>query len=435
MRFSRFLAVIVASMIVVAACTSSTSSSPTPTSAATGVATSTAASAATAKPAVTISYWHGYNPVETKAFNDIVLPLFKKAHPEITVEAQSIPYDDLRKKLLTGVAGGQLPDVLRADLAWVPEFADLGALLALDDAMGADFTALKSKVFPGALSTNLWKGKYYGIPLDTNTRVLLWNKEMYAKAGLTAPPKTWDEFKANASKVADGKTTWAYGEGGTGGWNMLPWIWSGGGNVTDPGITKASGYLNGPDSVAALQFLVDLKKATQLGPSVLGGDPKTDVGYAKDSYANILDGPWMVPIFKEQYPNKTVQLAPMPAGKGGSISVVGGEDIVIFKSTKQQAAAVEFLKFMLSREAELEMGKVGQMPVLNELVGSPDLPAYYSVFMEQLKTAKARTPHPKWPKIDDAIGTAVTLALKGDKTPQAALDDAAKVVDDLLAGR
>ena len=125
---------------------------------------------------------------------------------------------------------------------------------------------------------------------------------------------------------------------------MLPWIWSGGGSVTDASLTKATGYLNGPDSVAALQFLVDLKKAGQLGPATFGGDPKTDVGYAKDQYANILDGPWMIPIFKDQYPDKQVQLAAMPAGKGGSVSVVGGEDIVIFKSSKQQAAAWEFTK-------------------------------------------------------------------------------------------
>ena len=210
---------------------------------------------------------------------------------------------------------------------------------------------------------------------------------------------------------------------------------SGGGSVTDASLTKATGYLNGPDSVAALQFLVDLKKAGQLGPATFGGDPKTDVGYAKDQYANILDGPWMIPIFKDQYPDKQVQLAAMPAGKGGSVSVVGGEDIVIFKSSKQQAAAWEFTKFMLSKEAQTAMGKVGQMPVLNELVGSADLPSYYGVFMEQLKTAMARTPHPKWPKIDEAIGTAFTLALKGDKTPQAALDAAAKTVDDLLAGK
>lgn len=427
MHVARTLAAFIAVLFVAAACQpAAPAASPSPTAAAT---------AAPTKQAVTITFWHGYNPVETKQFNDVVLPLFKQQRPEITVDAQAVPYDDLRKKLVTGIAGGQLPDVLRADIIWVPEFGDLGALVAFDEIFASDFNALKGKVFPGPLSTNLWKGKYYGLPLDTNTRVLLWNKEVYAKAGIAAPSKTWDEFKANASKLADGKTSWAYAEGGTGGWNMLPWIWSGGGAVTDANITKASGFLNGADSVAALQFLVDLKKANQLGPATLGGDPKTDVGYAKDQYANILDGPWMIPIFKEQYPNKQVQLAPMPAGKGGSVSVVGGEDIVIFKSSKQQAAAWEFVKFMLSREAQIALGKVGQMPVLNELVGNAELPSYYSVFMEQLKTAKARTPHPKWPKIDDAIGKAVTLALKGEKTPQAALDEAAKTVDDLLAGR
>ena len=87
------------------------------------------------------------------------------------------------------------------------------------------------------------------------------------------------------------------------------------------------------------------------------------------------------------------------------------------------------------RASRVGNGQVDPLAVLNELVGSADLPSYYSVFMEQLKTAKARTPHPKWPKIDEAIGKAVTLALGGDKSPQAALDEAAKTVDDLLAGR
>jgi multiple sugar transport system substrate-binding protein len=80
------------------------------------------------------------------------------------------------------------------------------------------------------------------------------------------------------------------------------------------------------------------------------------------------------------------------------------------------------------------MGNIGQMPVLSELAGSPDLPAFFAVFQQQLKTAKARTPSPAWPKIDDAIGTAVTLAIKGQATPQQALDQAANTIDGLLKG-
>ena len=142
----------------------------------------------------------------------------------------------------------------------------------------------------------------------------------------------------------------------------------------------------------------------------------------------------MVPIFKAQYPDKTVDLSTVPAGKGGSSSVVGGEDIVMFKQSQHQAEAAEFMRFMLSRQTQVTMGNIGQMPVLSELAGSSDLPAYFSVFQEQLKTAKARTPSPAWPKIDDAIGTAVTTALKGQATPQKALDQAATAIDGFLKG-
>jgi ABC-type glycerol-3-phosphate transport system substrate-binding protein len=79
------------------------------------------------------------------------------------------------------------------------------------------------------------------------------------------------------------------------------------------------------------------------------------------------------------------------------------------------------------------MGKVGQMPVLSSLVGHPDLPVYYPTFMEQLETGQARTPVPAWPAIDEAISNAVLKALRGDMEVQAALDEAAGIVDGLLA--
>ena len=382
---------------------------------------------------VTVTFWHGYNPDETKVFNEKVVPAFQQAHPNITIQAQAVPYDTFHKKLLTSIAGGQAPDLIRADIIWVPEFADLGALVPLDTSM-SDFSTVSGKVFPGPLSTNQFKGHYYGLPLDTNTRVLLWNKSMYQAAGISGPPKTVEEFTAAVAKMSNGKDKYGYAEGGTGGWNFLPWLWTFGGNVTDAGVTKASGYLNGPDSVAALTWFAKLYQTKQQGPSVLGGDPHTDVGYAKDNYGNILDGPWMVPIFKGQYPNKTIDMATVPAGKGGSSSVVGGEDIVLFKQSQHKAEATEFMRFMLSKQTQLTMGGTGQMPVLSELAGSPDLPAYFGVFQEQLKTAKARTPSPAWPKIDDAIGTAVTLTLKGQATPQQALDQAAATIDGLLKG-
>jgi multiple sugar transport system substrate-binding protein len=57
------------------------------------------------------------------------------------------------------------------------------------------------------------------------------------------------------------------------------------------------------------------------------------------------------------------------------------------------------------------------------------------VFQKQLETANPRTPSPAWPKIDETIGNAVQQVLRGEKEPQAALDEAAATVDGLLAGK
>jgi len=292
-------------------------------------------------------------------------------------------------------------------------------------------------VFAGPLSTNFWKGHYYGLPLDTNTRALMWNKEMYDAAGVSAPPKTMDEFLDMCQKIkALGKDKYCFADGGTYAWAVNPWIWSFGGDITDPAITKATGYLNGPDTVAAYEFLLNLYKNGYLSPSILGGGVGTSDGYAKDMYANLLEGPWMPAIFREQYPQKTIHWALMPAGKGGSISVVGGEDIVMFQQSKNKEAAAEFIRFMLSPETQLTMATVGQVPVRTDVVdqATKEQP-YFAIFFEQLKTAKARTPHPAWPKMEDILTSAGQAILRGEKTPQAALDEAAQKIDAILGAK
>lgn len=383
---------------------------------------------------VTITFWHGYNPLETKTLDEKVTPAFEKKFPNIKVKAQPVPYDEFHKKLLTAIAGGTAPDLIRADIIWVPEFAEMGALATLDTQM-KDFDALKAKVFEGPLSTNLWKGHYYGLPLDTNTRVLIWNKAMFKAAGISEPPKTFDKFVEACKKIkALGKDKYCFADGGTYAWAVNPWIWSSGGDVTDPGITKATGALNGPGTIAAYEFLLDLVKKEYIHPGILGGGVDTWGGLAKDTIAMVLEGPWFPPLFKTQFPDKEYGFALMPAGKGGSISVVGGEDIVMFQQSKNKDAAAEFIRFMLSPETQLTMAEVGQMPVLKELLETDYMKKhpFYGIFLEQLKTAKARTPHPAWPKVEDILTQAGQVILRGEKALKTALDEAAAKIDPLL---
>jgi len=387
----------------------------------------------------TITFWGSYgnggNSTQQDALNNILIPQFEAANPGVTVKYVDVPYDSLLRKLVTSAAGGVMPDLVRSDLGWVPQLADLGVLVPLSDAM-ADFTTLADAVYPGSLATNLYNGKYYGLPLDTNTRVLITSQEALDAAGVSAPPKTFDELKAMAAKLK-GSDIKVFADGGLGSWNILPWIWSGGGEITNPELTKSSGYLDGPNSVAAVQMLVDFYKAGQIPNLIIGnqGAISTSDGLPSGNYANILDGPWMAGIWKGQYPDFTPIYAPVPAGKGGSISVVGGEDIVLTSTSNNKDAALEFIRFTQTRDFQMEMVKTGQMTVIAAFAdGQSAIAPYYKTFSQQLKTAKSRLAIAGASKVDGILNSELTKAFQGTVTVQEALSRAASQIDKLLAG-
>lgn len=383
----------------------------------------------------TVTFWHAYSAdsAEVQTIDDVIIPGFQDLYPDVEVESVPVPYDELHQKLITAVAGDQLPDLVRADIMWVPELAELGVLVPLSEEM-PDFDELAAGMFPGPLATNLWEGEYYGLPLDTNTRVTLYNADVFAAAGVEVPETVEDLVAAAPALKAAG--AYAFADNGASGWNVLPWIWSAGGDIVNEDVTQASGYINSPESVAGVQTLVDLYQDGYLPDIILGdaGGLATSDGLAQGAYATILDGPWMYPIFAGQFPDFELNAAPVPAGEGGSVSVVGGEDIVLTQSSDNKAAAAEFLRYLISEEAQLAMAEVGQMPVLADLgEGLVDINGYYAQFAEQLTNAKPRPVTPAWPKIDAILQDEIRAAIRGEKSVQEALDSVAEQADELLA--
>ncbi len=386
---------------------------------------------------VTITFWHTYS--ETSPENDTLvntlIPMFEAEHPNIHVESAPYPYDDFRQALLTAAAAGEGPDLVRLDIIWSPEFAAQGFLTNLSDTM-PDFQTFADADFPGPLSTNVYDGAYYGLPLDTNTRVFIYNPALYAEAGIDAPPETIDDLRAQCDKVAAlGSDHFLFSDNGTGGWNLLPWIWSFGGDITSPDFTTADGYVNGEQSVAAIQFLHDMIADGCFSDGYLGSGIDTWAGYFGGTIASMLEGPWLYPTADSQYPDFELSATLMPAGDGGHVSVVGGENVVIFANSAHPEEAMEFLRFTQSADYQLAMSKVGQLTVLSSLLDDPyftDHP-YYGTFLEQLQTAKARTPVPNYNEIESTLSDAAQLALRGDMTAQEAMDAAAEEIDALLA--
>lgn len=386
---------------------------------------------------VTLTFWgtygNGGNKTQTDALNKTIIPAFEKANPNITIKYVDIPYDSLLQKLTAAAAGGELPDLVRSDIGWVPKFAALHVFAQLDGTL-PDFSKLAADTYPGSLATNKWDGHYYGLPLDTNTRVLISNPVALQKAGISTPPATFADLKADAPKLA-AKHIFVFADSGLQGWNVYPWIWSAGGQVTNANLTKATGYLNSPQSVAGVQMLVDLYKQGAIPNLIIGnkGAVQTSDGLPKGEYANILDGPWMAGIWQGQYPNFKPVYSPMPAGPGGSISVVGGEDINMTTSSKHQAEAEKFIEFTQTAAYQIPMAKTGQMSVVKSL-DAQEAAAVPAVkpYIKQLQTARPRPVVPEGPEIDTRLQDELTNAFNGKETVQQALTNAAKQIDGLL---
>ncbi len=386
---------------------------------------------------VTLTFWGAYgnggNSAQQDVLDETLIPAFEAAHPGVSVDYVDVPYDDLLQKLTTSAAGDQLPDLVRADLGWVPRFADLGVLAPLSDAMD-DFDEYADAVYPGVLATNLFDGKYYGLPLDTNTRVLITSQQALDATGLSAPPATFDELVAQADALA-GADMRIFGDGGLGAWNLMPWLWSGGGDITDADQSVSTGYLDSDANVATLEMLIGLHEKGLLGTGIVGnsGEVSTSDGLPGGSYANIFDGPWMNGIWTDQFPDFTPIYAPIPAGDGGSVSVVGGEDIVLTATSEHQEEALDFIRFTQSEEFQLALVPTGQLTVVQELGDEQvALVPYYEVFTEQLATAKSRLAITRASEVDTILNTELIPAFEGTVSAREALSSAAAKIDELL---
>ncbi len=399
--------------------------------------TGTSSAAPRSKTVVTLQYWNTYNQkdAEGRTMSNIIIPRFEKLNPGIKVVSTYVVYADLLPKFIATSAAGDPPDVLRSDIAWVAQLAQQG--LAVNVGKLKAFAAIKKEALPGPLLTTEVEGKYWAFPCDTNTQALYWNKALFTAAGLSGPPTTLDQLFADAATLTDSaKQQYGLGVDGTDIWNMAPYIWSMGGSFTNANYTKASGYMDSPQTITAVTTLVNLLKAGDIGSDFQGGASAVsgETGFPKNEYAMYIDGPWAVPTYQgENFSGYGI--APFPSGSGGSVSTVGGEDNLVAADGHHITDAEKFAEFLDSPFAQLEMARQGDMSAIKtdaaqEVKNTP----YYSVFTKQLLTAKIRANSPGYSQLDTDWSNEMGQILAGDVSVSAGLQTAAQEADTALAG-
>ena len=385
---------------------------------------------------VTINFWHNYSAQsdENKILTDVLIPEFEKENPDIKVNAVSHEWQDLHDKILVSASSKTLPDVGRLDLAWIPEFESSNILVPVNKEFN-DFETYSSLLLPNAMNAVKMNGNYYGLGLNINTKILFYNKELLKDKGIDSP-KTMKELEEAVTKVSgknsNGQRIWGLNEPALSGWNVLPYIWSYGGDILSADQKTSDGYINSKNSIEAVKMLKTMYSKDQLTGWSSGDIPTTD-GFGASRYAMIFDGPWKIQELKDGYPNLKYGTGIMPSGKGGSHSVIGGESISLFEGSKNKKQAWKFAKFMTSDYAQKEMAKAGQIPVNKKSLESKESQdSGFAPFIEAIKSAKSRPNVSNWTEIDTMLSTTMTNIMNNKVSVEDGLNQLSKQIDKSL---
>ncbi|WP_049579308.1 extracellular solute-binding protein [Streptomyces sp. SBT349] len=148
---------------------------------------------------------------EGQAVFDDIVEIFHESYPEVRVEADFVPYDNLNAKIATSLAAGTTYDVISAGVGWIQPLAGLGAIGELEGE-GFGVEELEDRVYPSFVPPMLHEGKVYGVPIVANPRVLAYSRSAFEAAGLDPghPPRTFEELREDAERLTvreDGRIT------------------------------------------------------------------------------------------------------------------------------------------------------------------------------------------------------------------------------------
>ena len=383
----------------------------------------------------TLEFWHTYSELEERVFREEVLPLFEQDHPEIRIQAVRKDYtEQLKTNIMASAADGQQPDVMRMDIIWVPEFAKQGLLTELSTLEG--FENLQAQFIGSLLETNRYGEGYYGLPVNANTKAAIFNMRLLREAGLSEPPSTFTELVVAQQRLsASYPSLSSIGICCAASWGTLPYFWTFGGELTDEAYTQATGYLNSPQSLAAIAKLKDWVERGIISRSILTGDPGTWDGILKGDLLMIDEAHWFYSANRDGEHAEVLadmQVAPFPGDVMPGTSIIGGENLVLFSNTRHSEAAWTFIRWMMQPQPQLLMARTGLIPTIRDVQPAGG-EAWFTPYSSQLDHALPRPPVPAWTQIDDEFARMIERILTGEQPLEEAVRDSAARIDELLA--
>jgi multiple sugar transport system substrate-binding protein len=390
-----------------------------------------------------LTIWEGYTGAEATAFKHLLGEYQQQTGVKVT--PLFVNNDNSLTKVLTAVRGGSVPDIAYLYGSWAPNVAQIPQVVNLTSLVSQSRVNWND-FWTGERDVATVHGKVIGIPALVDNLAVVYNKTLFARAGLQDPKPgwTWNQFVADAAALTDKSSKQfgtAYVTPGSEDtvWHWEALLWEAGGSILAPDNKTAA--FNSPAGLRALTTLQQMAvtdHSMYLDPS--------DSNYANlfnsGKIGMLVTGPWDLSGFPSV--KYGVQYMPTFPGTGGGDQTISGPDnwVILNNGAARVSAAEKFLLWLTAPAQDSYFSlHTGDLPIrasVSEAAGfdqqmNSSLPGV-STFIANLGNVKqARPQTPSYPKVSQILGTMIVSVLLGKSQPAAALASAARQVNQALA--
>jgi multiple sugar transport system substrate-binding protein len=346
---------------------------------------------------------------------------FEAAHRDVRVVLDKAPIKGMLDMVRSSASP---PDVVQAHA-----FAAAARGLAepLDDLWAKSLDP--GDFFPGALDDVTLDGHRYGVPLDTNALVLLYNADEFRAAGLPLPtePMTFARLAEIGPALTSADGSHRAIALGTSTWQTYGWVGANGGEyVNVSGDGRPQFLFDSPAVTGAVGFLAGLVEQGVAFPPKAPDIHSSDVFayFESGAAAMYTSGSWDMATLRQRHPEVDYRATLMPVGQGTG-SAMGGSSLFVPKGSSHRRLAFEFMTFLTSDRYALRLAQEqGRLPVRSRLYTDPYFQdPVMGVVLQQLRTARPERVD-SFPEAATLLARALDRVLREHVDPGVALHDA-----------
>lgn len=346
---------------------------------------------------------------------------FEKKHPKVDVKYVNVPFGEAQNKFKNAAqAGDGAPDVIRSEVAWTPDFANLGYLAPLDGT-----AALKNQddFLKQAVASTKYEDKTFAVPQVIDSMGVFYNKKMFKEAGVEAPANL-DDLKTVAKKIKDKTGKTGLYLRGDDPYYFLSFLYGEGGDMVDAGSKSVT--IDKPEGVKAFKAVKALVDDGTAKTDASDGWENMMQAFKNGDVAMMINGPWAVAdtlTGKEFTDKDNLGVAPVPAGSAAQGAPQGGHNLAVYAGSKNLEASYAFVEYMTSVDSQATAaGELNLLPTRTSAYAKKEAvdSEIVGFFKPVVETAVERPWIPEGGSLFEPLRIEYTKVLTGQTTPEKA---------------